>query len=323
MNTKPIGGYFEWEFPVLKDFTLHDKAVLVNSGKHALEFVLRTLPNIKRIWIPFFTCIDVLYPIKRLGITYKFYHIDHNLEILQDSIELQDGDYVLCTNYYGIKDQYIKSLFDVYGDCLIVDNAHALFCKSNLSIHQIYSPRKFLGMPDGGIVVSPLSGKIADLPYDKSFDRCSQLLKRLELSPSEGYADYKANGKKNIDTPLSRMSVISESILRSVDLDKIKDKRRSNFAFLHNSLVGTNNLSIPSLEEFEAPLVYPYWSNNSSLKQKLIKNQVFVATYWPNVFEWCAETELEYVLASNIICIPCDQRYTEEDMKRIIAIIQS
>ena len=53
------------------------------------------------------------------------------------------------------------------------------------------------------------------------------------------------------------------------------------------------------------------------------KNKVFVACYWPNVLEWCAESDLEYKLAKQIIPIPIDQRYGVEEMEKIIRIINN
>jgi hypothetical protein len=69
-------------------------------------------------------------------------------------------------------------------------------------------------------------------------------------------------------------------------------------------------------------MVYPYQTNDTTLRARLIENQVFVATYWPNVLEWCNEGDFEYELCKNIIPIPIDQRYGEEDMKRVIEIIK-
>jgi hypothetical protein len=76
------------------------------------------------------------------------------------------------------------------------------------------------------------------------------------------------------------------------------------------------------MDSFECPLVYPYWcENGSELKKKLIGQNIFVATYWPNVFEWAKQNDLEYNLANHVVCLPIDQRYGNEDMERIIKSI--
>ena len=53
---RPIGGYFEWEFSPAKKQPLHENAVYLNSGRHALEYILKGLGNIHCLWIPYFTC---------------------------------------------------------------------------------------------------------------------------------------------------------------------------------------------------------------------------------------------------------------------------
>ena len=312
---RPIGGYFEWEFPPVKKQLLHEIAVYLNSGRHALEYILKGLGNIHCLWIPYFTCDAVMLPIQRLGVSWKFYHIDEKLEIA-GNLELGENEFLLYTNYYGIKDEYSKQLANQYGEKLILDNAQALYCKPVSGSHQFYSPRKFMGMPDGGIAVTSVPDTASELPVDKSFDRCKHLLKRIELSPSEGYDDFKDVSKAIAEVPLSQMSNLSKSIFASVDLDDIKLKRRENFECIHRALKATNRLQIPSMDFFECPLVYPYWADNgSAIKKQLIEQQVFVATYWPNVFEWCKLTDLECELADHVVCIPIDQRYGIEDMK--------
>ena len=82
-----------------------------------------------------------------------------------------------------------------------------------------------------------------------------------------------------------------------------------------------NNLDF-ELSSIKCPLVYPFLINDSHLKQILIKNKIFIATYWPNVLEWCEETDIEYYLTQNIISLPIDQRYDLNDMSRIVSIIQ-
>ncbi len=317
----PIGGYFEWEFPPKKIQELHEHAVYLNSGRHSLEYILRGLKNIKCLWIPYFTCDVVLQPLEKLGIPHKFYNINGELEIAEE-IALGYDEYLLYTNYYGIEDAYVRKIVAIYGDRVIVDNAQALYCEA-FAKHQFYSPRKFIGMPDGGIAITTIPNTASELPTDQSFDRCKHLLKRIELAPSEGYKDFRDVSKAIAEAPLCQMSNLSKSIFASVNLDDIKRKRRENFECIHNALKTSNQLQIPSMDSFECPLVYPYWANNGdTLKKKLIEQQVFVATYWPNVFDWCKLTDLEYELAKHVVCIPIDQRYGKDDMERIIKEIE-
>ena len=153
MITEGIGGYFELELPDHGGF-LHDNGVLLNSGRNALEYVLMALGDVKHLYIPYYTCDVVLEPIGKLCIPYSYYHINQKLEI-ESLPSLQSGDYLIYTNYFGIKDEYVKVLAGYYGTSLIVDNAQAWFATPIAGVSTIYSPRKFVGLPDGGIEAQP------------------------------------------------------------------------------------------------------------------------------------------------------------------------
>lgn len=317
---KPIGGYFELELPHNHKTFPHSDGVLLNSGRHSLECILRSLGEIKRLWIPYFTCDVVMQPINLLQVLYSYYHINSDLTIAED-IVLEEGEYILYTNYYGVMDAYCKSLATIYGNHLIIDNAQALYAEHLECIKTFYSPRKFVGVPDGGIayINNVYDG---NLPKDVSYDRCSHLLKRHDLIPSEGHQDFRDNSHKIAESPMSEMSDLTESLLSSIDYDAIREQRLSNFKYLHEHLSSLNSLQLPSQDSFACPLVYPFYAQDPELKKHLISNQVFVATYWPNVLEWCTPEDTEYELTSHIIAIPIDQRYGKEDMDRIINLIR-
>lgn len=318
---KSIGGYFEWEFPINNSSFPHSDGVLLNSGRHSLEYILKSLGEINRLWIPYYTCDVVLQPIERLCIPYSFYHVKMDFT-LTDEIVLGDGEYLIYTNYFGIMDEYCKELAIRYGSQLILDNAQAFYAPHIEKINTFYSPRKFVGVPDGGIAFINQPSYI-ELMQDHSYSRCAHLLKRHDLSPIEGYNDFKENSHKIAASPLSSMSTLTYKMMSSLDFKFIKEKRISNFAILHNYLNDTNELQIPSLKSFACPMVYPYYTKDSELRKHLISNQVFVASYWPNVLEWCKEGDIEYRLSKYIIPIPIDQRYGEEDMRRIIESINN
>lgn len=316
----PIGGYFELELKRGGHFP-HEDAVLVNSGRNALQYILRALGNVKHVYVPYFTCDSAIEPILVLGIAHTFYKINEGLRIAED-IQLRDGEYLIYTNYYGIMDGYCMELASKYGKRLIVDNAQGYFSKHIDGINTAYSPRKFVGLPDGGMAYCNKSIEI--LEQDCSYDRCSHLLKRYDLGAGGGYEDFHTNSKKLHNLPIKKISELTFAILSSVDYEIVKEKRRNNFKALHSVLGSTNGLrSVIDSAAYEVPLVYPYFSKDASLKKYLISNKIFVATYWPNVLEWCKASDIEYCLAQNVIAIPIDQRYGIGDMNRIIETMQN
>lgn len=319
-NRKPIGGYFELELNRGREFP-HSEGILTNSGRHALEYILRGLPKKPNmVWLPSYTCEVVLQPLNNLGIQHQFYAINSNLHIEEYPV-LNNNDYIIVNNYFGILDEYMREVSDKYLDKLIIDNSQAWYARELSGIKQFYSPRKYFGVPDGGIA---LVTKFTDnnLEQDISFDRCSHLLKRIDLGSVAGYMDFRVNSAALAKEPLKRMSKLTEKVLRSIDFEGAKAKRRENFNILHSALRATNKYKIPDLSTFSCPMAYPYVSDNEPLRQRLIDNNIFVATYWPNVFEWCRTDSNEYYLAKHLLPLPVDQRYDAEDMDYIIKIIK-
>ncbi len=323
---REIGGYFELELPDKVTYPKGENAVYVNSARHAFEYILLRLEDVKRVLLPRYTCEVMLEPLHRLNIPYFFYDITTELTI-KDLPELSDGEYIVINNYYGIQDAYVDKVASYYGERAIIDNAQAWYKPSLPGIKAIYSPRKFFGVPDGGVAENvALPGNESEtLLTDLSWDRCSHLLKRLELPASEGYRDFNINSDKLSHDTLKEMSALTRRVLANVDFQKACDIRRENFRYIHRALeqVGIKNmLEIPAMKDFACPMVYPLLiSNGAELRKKLIAEKVYVATYWPNVFEWAGADSPEYFLAANLLPLPIDQRYDTADMERIVAII--
>jgi hypothetical protein len=68
-------------------------------------------------------------------------------------------------------------------------------------------------------------------------------------------------------------------------------------------------------------MVYPYLSQELSLREKLISNRIFIPRYWSDVEQRCRRNDIEVYLANHILPLPIDQRYGIEDMMHILSII--
>ncbi len=149
-----IGGFFGLELPEYGNFPQWHpgRSVAVNSGRRALEYILRRLGDVRCVRVPLYTCRTVVETMERLGIPVITYRIDERLEP-EELPELEKGEYLLYTNYFGIKEKCVDRLASRYGGSLIVDNALALYSPARSGVASLYSPRKFSGLPDGGIAV--------------------------------------------------------------------------------------------------------------------------------------------------------------------------
>ncbi len=319
---RPIGGYFEWEFPLKQYPFPHEDGFLVNNARSALQLILQSIGNVSKVYLPYYTCDSVTLALEAIDIPYKQYHIDSQLQLDED-IFLHGNEYLVYTNYFGIMDSYCARLAEQYGEKLIVDNAQALYAPHIKGTHSIYSCRKYIGVPNGGIAVSDAINTLDGIPFSRMFDRCGALLSRAEDDVTTGYKLFKDNDHRFRDDGILQMSLISKSILHSIDHDAIIAKRRTNFEYLHSVLRKYNKLSIPDMDNFVCSLAYPFYTNNLELRKTLIENGIFVAQYWPNVLGWCDENYSEFNLTTHILPLPIDQRYGIKDMERIISIINS
>ena len=318
-----IGGYFSLDLSDKKSSLLAD-GVWLNTGRNALEYILLALGDVRRLFIPYYTCEAILEPLHRLGIPFSYYHIDWQLEIEKQG-ELAEGEYLLYTNYFGIKDEYISSLTAYYGKRLIVDNAQALFSTPTKCAGTLYSFRKFVGVPDGGVAISD-NGHVLEFVVDLSYSRCTHLLKRVEMGAGAGYEDFQKIESELSAQPIKRMSLLTQQLIGNIDFELIKKRRLANFNYLHTLLGATNqfynNLTVDETKD-SCPMVYPYYVEDDDLRSHLITNRIFVATYWPNVFQWCDSEDKEYRLAKYCLPLPIDQRYGEKEMKKIVNTINN
>lgn len=310
-----IGGYFELELP--KGEHYHKNAIRLNTARNCFEYVLRTR-NYVKVYIPYYTCEVMLESICKLGVEYEFYHINEKLEPTALP-QLNANEAFLYTNYFGLKQECVKRLTLVYGKQLIVDNAQAFYAEPLEGIDTFYSARKFFGVSDGAYLYTdkPLQ---REFEQDYSYERMLHLLKRIDLDAEVGYQDFRKNEDALCNQEIKLMSKLTETILAGIDYVAARKRRRENYQRLDEVLGSTNRIHF-EMDIDCAPMVFPYLTDDVSLKQRMIDNKVFVATYWPNVLEWCGEDNIEHFVAKNICFLPIDQRYGEEDMKAILDTI--
>ena len=312
---KSIGGYFELELPQGTEY--HSQAIALNTGRNALEYILRAR-GYKRVYLPYYSCEVLLEAFKRLGVEYTFYHINANLEAdLQASLSSDEA--ILCINYFGLKQDHVNALAQRYGKQLIVDNTQAFYARPIDGIDTFYSCRKFFGVPDGAYLYCD---KVldAELEQDYSWERMTHLLKRIDVSAEAAYADFREQSEKLKNNPIRKMSNLTHRIMASIDYDGVAERRRQNYQLLNEAIGNKNGIALPPSAD-AVPMVYPFLTTDQQLRQRLIDNKVYIATYWPNVLDWINTDSTEYTLTTQLLPLSIDQRYGEEEMKRIIELI--
>lgn len=317
-----IGGFFGLELPEYGNFPQWPpgRSVAVNSGRRALEYILRRLGDVRRVHVPLYTCSTVLEPMERLQAPAVFYRIDERLE-LEKPPDLEEGEYLLYTNYFGIKEKYVDLVASRYGGRLIVDNALALYSAPRSGACALYSPRKFSGLPDGGIAVmgEPLPDPEEQ---DESLPEAAFLLEWLEHGPEGASAACERNEERLRNAPLRRMSRLTERLMDGIDYERARLRRMENFRFLHERLGSLNRLSV-DLGSVSGPFCYPFWTAFPELRNALIDERILVPLLWPEVLEQAPADSLERKLALHLLPLPVDQRCGRQDMERMARAVEA
>lgn len=300
--TDAIGGYFELE--LRKGEHYHKDALRLNTARNCFEYILRARKYTK-VYIPYYTCEVMLEPLKKCNVDYVFYHINEQLEPIEETYQLQPTEAFLYTNYYGLKQRCVERLAEQYGKQLIVDNAQAFFAEPLEGIDTFYSARKFFGVADGAYLYTDAQLDM-ELEQDQSYQRMAHLLMRADIGAEAGYSEFRKNDDSLINNPMRLMSNLTEKILCSIDYESAKQLRRSNYMQLNEQLSAKNGIHL-TLDEDAVPMVYPYLTNDDNLRQRLIDDRIFVATYWPNVEGNLKNYEAQ--IKENLIPLPISQNY--------------
>ena len=305
-DMREIGGYFELE---CGHNPLYHKGVYLNSGRNALRYIIRKL-GIRKLHIPYYTCPVVNQAIEAEECQIEQYELDADFMPARD---FPANDFLVYNNYFGVCGKKVSELSARYPN-LIVDNAQAFYSRQ-VGRAAFYSPRKFFGLPDGGLAIfkdEELNVQPPDLDADSSLGRISHLVKRIELGASAGYAEFKAVSDQLVNAPVRAMSKLTAALFGNVDYKFVAARRQTNFGFLHERL----HTSFPlALADDDMPMVYPYVTEDAALRSRLIAQKVYVAKYWPGL------SHAANALAERIVPLPIDQRYNLEDMKRVVEVV--
>ena len=109
-------------------------------------------------------------------------------------------------------------------------------------------------------------------------------------------------------------------MIPQLPLEEIKAKRMENASFLHDELekLGIKHTYNPE----SVPLFIPvFLENRSEVRKKMFSNNIFTPVHWPYESDKLNGT-IKNQLYETEISLICDQRYSLEDMKRQIEVLE-
>lgn len=320
MSRQEIGGFFELE-ELRNNGEYYKDGLRLQSGRACLEYLIKR-KQIRKIHMPYYICDAVIRICQQMGCDISYYSLDENLISEENESKHKTDEYYYLVNYFGsLTTKQIKAFHEVYPN-LIVDNAQAFFCKPLRGVDTIYTCRKYFGVPDGAYLFTDLKWESKEfLPFYTQ--NINYLFGRYEKNAESYFKQYQMHESVFETAGICHMSKVSQNLLQNIDYMYCMQKRKENYEYLHSSLKGYSRWSFAEQVCAKGAFAYPFYAEEGEkLRKYLIENKIFVPLLWQNVLDDRPAGSWEHKLAENLLALPCDQRYSIEEMKKIIYYIQ-
>jgi hypothetical protein len=319
---KTIGGFPPLEVPPLRDLEGTPASHLAGatrfgSGRSAMLALLGA-NGVREVLLPSWTCPVVPATLSEAGISWVEFGLRPDLQPDWDHLFARaSGDSaVMLNSYFGVMMpdmDRIDRLRRETGSRIILDHAQSLYAPCPPGCAAFYSPRKFLGIPDGGFLLAgeesgfaPPAHPVERIGEELFSERLRCLGMRREYGSTEAYEMF-TRLEKAVSSGPEAMSSLSFDIFRSLDHESLASTRRANYSAL------AAGLGLPELAGGRVvPLCLPLAVTGPAepARRLLIQRGVFVPRYWPGI-------DADKDMGCNILALPVDQRCTAGDMSRL------
>lgn len=312
---------------------LRGNSILLANARSGIALLIELLSP-AHVWMPSYLCEVMIKAVDELRTSVKFYEVDYDLSLSSsewlDSV--QPNDLVVLIDYFGFpSDPYWIKLAKERGARVLEDGCQALLSEEagRFSDFVLFSPRKFVGVPDGGILV--YNHEIACDAIKIETPPSAWWLKAFSASVLRRDFDLHGGNRRWFELfqetedegPIGpyAMSEFSRVLLQhGFDYSMIAEKRVENYELLANEL--REFALFPSLPSGVVPLGFPIRvKDRDRVRQVLFSHEIYPPVHWPIQGVVPEEFSDSHKLASEIMTLPCDQRYGEDDMMRMIAVV--
>lgn len=277
----------------------------------ALAQALDSLPAARmtgRAWLPALCCASLAPSFLRRGFRLFFYSNPRWSPLP----ELLPGDVFLYIHFCGFPNRPVEealgSLPPKNRPVIIEDCVHALFTSGvgTFGDFALYSFRKFLPVPDGGLLTSrlPLSGKLA--PPLESFIS----VKTAGLLTGEPAFLRRGEASLDNDDEAREPSAMGSLLLDRLPWEHIPAARRENYSFL------AGKLGLPALQDGTVPLGVPFRAERGKGE---LERRLRAAGFEPPL-SWDAPAGAPSDEAEKLVILPCGEGLEGKDLQRLSEI---
>ena len=318
--SREIGSFIELQFPKGLEYYKGDRNIArLNTGRAAIWHAFRVL-GCESIWIPYYQCDTVRAFLRRKEVNTKFYHIDCHFNPVD--LNPENDESVLLVNYYGVMSaDRMRQLAKPFKN-VIIDNSQAFFSRPLDDCMNVYSCRKFIGVPDGAYVIGEKAERFVD-DYEQCYssDTSLFLLQRIEYGcEGKAYQNRQINEHRIDSEDCMKMSNLTRTILDGTDYDFIMKKRKENFETARRLFDFYNCLDAAEFCDDEVvPMVYPLLIEDDRLLERLQKAKHFQGHWWSYLCKELPTTTAESWLSRYMVPVTIDQRYVHADLFLLFA----
>lgn len=335
-----IGGEFEISCDSIINANSENKNLLgktnvfYSTGRGALFYILQDIRNnnplYKTVLLPDFLCSSIIDIVEASNFSIEYYHIKENLypDLNDILMKVDENKAILLIDYFALinLEPYIKTIKNISKSYIILDKVQSLFsiADNSLADYCFSSIRKWVAVPDGAIIESKIFKSIK-APINNSFVNykiSGSVLKHLRnnlFDCDDIYLSLFNQGeevlKKNY---LGLISDFTKNIINNLDLNKIKERRIENYKYLYDNVKNLGFKTIP-WDGKSTPLFLPIFiKDRNLLREAFFNEKIYTPIHWPK----STKVNSLQILYSTELSLIIDQRYSFNDMDRIIEVLK-
>jgi dTDP-4-amino-4,6-dideoxygalactose transaminase len=296
------------------------------NARSALAAILRRGAT-SRVWLPAYGCPSLLAGAIAGAGEVRFYPVgaDLTFEAGGWTSQLAPRDAVVVIDFFGRPpDDAWRRERERRDDLLwIEDRAQALDAGAPFGNAVIYSPRKVVGVGDGGLVSADVAPPAPSAPAD------ARLWAPEDARAADPDGHAPSLWRTSFQAREARMAVSDAAatrrtldVLKATPLAPIAARRRANWRRLAAAL--PEYALWPLADPAFAPLAFPILTLDAATAVRaLAQARIWAPRHWADPPGAAAEFPEAHWLAARCVSLPLDQRYGEAEMDRIATAVRS
>lgn len=341
MKVCEYGSEFDWQaneaFLTQVQQDRFASAQKFRSGRDAMKAVAASVKErYTRVLLPALCCESMVSPFTMHGFTPVFYKLrsDYTADVTDVEQKLDENTVLVYGSYFGIDpfdEETLERLYRLYPQALFMEDRtqDILIPGENRRFTPdvtVASIRKWIPIPDGGLLWGKVTAQaeqndtFASLRKEAMVKK-SQYLQTGDEALKDVFRHMLGEASECLDASPAphTMTAESEELLEKLDFAGIYARRQENAKALMNALTPEKDrLQLITASPEISTLYFPILVKDQSKTQTaLAKRGIYCPVIWPVPREALGTCPVAEFTAEHMLGVPCDQRYTPEDMTYI------